>query len=85
MSQEQLDISGQSIQAQLDAQKVQIEKLKAAYALKKKQENYEQALQAYQLVADHHPDDLKTRKQIVELLLKIGEGDHDVSKCFGAV
>lgn len=37
MSQEQLDISGQSIQAQLDAQKVQIEKLRAAYALKKKQ------------------------------------------------
>lgn len=37
LSQEQLDISGQSIQAQLDAQKVQIEKLRAAYNLKKKQ------------------------------------------------
>jgi HlyD family secretion protein len=37
LSTQQLDISGESIQAQLDAQKVQIEKLKAAYALKKKQ------------------------------------------------
>lgn len=40
LSKQQLDISSQAIQAQLDAQKVQIEKLKAAYALKKKQ--YEQ-------------------------------------------
>lgn len=37
LSKQQLDISGQSIQAQLDAQKVQIEKLKAAYDLKKEQ------------------------------------------------
>jgi HlyD family secretion protein len=37
LSQQQLDISGQSIQAQLDAQKVQIEKLKAAFELKRKQ------------------------------------------------
>lgn len=37
LSKEQLDISSQSIQAQLDAQKVQIEKLKAAYALKRQQ------------------------------------------------
>ncbi|MGI8741320.1 MAG: efflux RND transporter periplasmic adaptor subunit [Bryobacteraceae bacterium] len=37
LSTQQLDISGQSIQAQLDAQKVQIEKLQAAYQLKKKQ------------------------------------------------
>ena len=37
LSKQQLDISGQSIQAQLDAQKVQIEKLQAAYDLKKKQ------------------------------------------------
>ena len=37
LSQQQLDISGSSIQAQLDAQRVQIEKLKAAYELKKKQ------------------------------------------------
>ena len=40
LSKQQLDISSQAIQAQLDAQKVQIEKLKAAYDLKKKQ--YEQ-------------------------------------------
>ena len=37
LSKEQLDISDSSIQAQLDAQKVQIEKLKAAYQLKKQQ------------------------------------------------
>jgi len=37
LSKEQLDISGQAIQAQLDAQKVQIEKLRAAYKLKKEQ------------------------------------------------
>ena len=37
LSKQQLDISGQSIQAQLDAQKVQIEKLQAAYQLKKEQ------------------------------------------------
>ena len=37
LSKEQLDISDKSIQAQLDAQKVQIEKLKAAYKLKKEQ------------------------------------------------
>ena len=37
LSKQQLDISGQSIQAQLDSQKVQIEKLQAAYVLKKKQ------------------------------------------------
>ncbi|MBZ5607931.1 MAG: HlyD family efflux transporter periplasmic adaptor subunit [Acidobacteriia bacterium] len=37
LSKEQLDISGQSIKAQLDAQKVQIEKLQAAYKLKKEQ------------------------------------------------
>jgi HlyD family secretion protein len=37
LSKEQLDISGQAIQAQLDAQKVQIEKLRAAYKLKKDQ------------------------------------------------
>ena len=37
LSTQQLDISGESIQAQLAAQKVQIEKLKAAYTLKKKQ------------------------------------------------
>lgn len=37
LSKQQLDISGSSIQAQLDAQKVQIEKLKAAYQLKKLQ------------------------------------------------
>jgi HlyD family secretion protein len=37
LSKQQLDISGSSIQAQLDAQKVQIEKLKAAYVLKKLQ------------------------------------------------
>ncbi len=37
LSKEQLDISGQSIKAQLDAQKVQIEKLRAAYKLKKEQ------------------------------------------------
>src|SRR5215472_332884 len=35
LSEKQLEISSQSIQAQLDSQKVQIEKLKAAYALKK--------------------------------------------------
>ncbi|HUA22145.1 MAG TPA: HlyD family efflux transporter periplasmic adaptor subunit [Bryobacteraceae bacterium] len=37
LSKEQLDISDKSIQAQLDAQKVQIEKLQAAYKLKKEQ------------------------------------------------
>ncbi len=37
LSQQQLDLSGSAIQAQLDAQRVQIEKLKAAYDLKKKQ------------------------------------------------
>jgi len=37
LSKQQLDISDSSIQAQLDAQRVQIEKLKAAYALKKEQ------------------------------------------------
>lgn len=37
LSKEQLDISGQSIQAQLDAQQVQIEKLQAAYKLKREQ------------------------------------------------
>jgi len=37
LSKEQLDISDQSIKAQLDAQKVQIEKLKAAYELKRQQ------------------------------------------------
>ena len=37
LSKEQLDISDQSIKAQLDAQKVQIEKLKAAYELKREQ------------------------------------------------
>jgi HlyD family secretion protein len=37
LSKQQLDISGQAIQAQLDAQKVQIEKLRAAYQLKKEQ------------------------------------------------
>jgi HlyD family secretion protein len=37
LSKEQLDISDKSIQAQMDAQKVQIEKLQAAYKLKKEQ------------------------------------------------
>jgi len=37
LSKEQLDISDKSIQAQMDAQKVQIEKLQAAYKLKKQQ------------------------------------------------
>lgn len=37
LSKEQLDISDKSIQAQIDAQKVQIEKLQAAYKLKKEQ------------------------------------------------
>jgi HlyD family secretion protein len=37
LSQQQLDMSDQSIKAQLDAQKVQIEKLKAAYDLKREQ------------------------------------------------
>lgn len=37
LSKEQLDISDKSIQAQIDAQKVQIEKLQAAYNLKKQQ------------------------------------------------
>ena len=37
LSQQQLDISDKSIQAQVDAQKVQIEKLQAAYKLKKEQ------------------------------------------------
>lgn len=37
LSKEQLDISDKSIQAQIDAQKVQIEKLEAAYNLKKEQ------------------------------------------------
>jgi len=37
LSKEQLDISDKSIQAQMDAQKVQIEKLQAAYDLKKQQ------------------------------------------------
>jgi HlyD family secretion protein len=37
LSKQQLDISGESIKAQLDAQKVQIEKLEAAWDLKKKQ------------------------------------------------
>ncbi|HTW64902.1 MAG TPA: HlyD family efflux transporter periplasmic adaptor subunit [Bryobacteraceae bacterium] len=37
LSKEQLDISDKSIQAQVDAQKVQIEKLQAAYNLKKQQ------------------------------------------------
>lgn len=37
ISKQQLDMSGQSIQAQLDSQKVQIEKLQAAFVLKKKQ------------------------------------------------
>jgi len=37
MEQEKLDIMKESIQAQLDAQKVQIEKLRATYLLKKKQ------------------------------------------------
>jgi len=37
LSKEQLDISDKSIQAQVDAQKVQIEKLEAAYKLKKEQ------------------------------------------------
>jgi HlyD family secretion protein len=37
LSKQQLDISDKSIQAQMDAQKVQVEKLQAAYELKKKQ------------------------------------------------
>jgi HlyD family secretion protein len=37
LSKEQLDISDKSIQAQMDAQRVQIEKLEAAYKLKKEQ------------------------------------------------
>jgi HlyD family secretion protein len=37
LSKEQLDISDKSIQAQMDAQKVQIEKLEAAYKLKREQ------------------------------------------------
>jgi HlyD family secretion protein len=37
LSKEQLDISDKSIQAQMDAQKVEIEKLQAAYELKKEQ------------------------------------------------
>ncbi|HTC34562.1 MAG TPA: HlyD family efflux transporter periplasmic adaptor subunit [Bryobacteraceae bacterium] len=37
LSKEQLDISDKSIQAQVEAQKVQIEKLQAAYKLKKEQ------------------------------------------------
>jgi HlyD family secretion protein len=37
LSQQQLDMSDQSIKAQLDAQNVQIEKLKAAYDLKREQ------------------------------------------------
>jgi HlyD family secretion protein len=37
LSKEQLDISDKAIQAQSDAQKVQIEKLKAAYKLKREQ------------------------------------------------
>jgi HlyD family secretion protein len=37
LSKQQLDISDKSIQAQIDAQKVQIEKLEAAYKLKKEQ------------------------------------------------
>jgi len=37
LSKEQLDISDKSIKAQIDAQKVQIEKLQAAYKLKKEQ------------------------------------------------
>lgn len=37
LSKQQLDISDKSIQAQIDAQKVQIEKLQAAYMLKKQQ------------------------------------------------
>jgi HlyD family secretion protein len=37
LSKEQLDISDKSIQAQMDAQKVQVEKLEAAYKLKKEQ------------------------------------------------
>lgn len=37
LSKQQLDISDKSIQAQVDAQKVQIEKLQAAYVLKKQQ------------------------------------------------
>jgi HlyD family secretion protein len=37
LSKQQLDISGQAIKAQLDAQKVQIEKLRAALKLKKEQ------------------------------------------------
>ncbi len=37
LSKQQLDISDQSIKAQLDAQKVQIEKLQAAYDLKRQQ------------------------------------------------
>ena len=37
LSKEQLDISDKSIQAQMDAQKVDIEKLEAAYKLKKQQ------------------------------------------------
>lgn len=37
LSKQQLDLSGSAIQAQLDAQQVQIEKLKAARELKKKQ------------------------------------------------
>ncbi len=37
LSQQQLDISGESITAQLDAQKVQIENLRAAYQLRKEQ------------------------------------------------
>lgn len=37
LAKQQLDISGESIQAQLDASKVSIEKLRAAYELKKRQ------------------------------------------------
>ena len=37
LSKQQLDMSGESISAQLDAQRVNIEKLQAAYNLKKKQ------------------------------------------------
>jgi len=37
LAKQQLDISDKSIQAQIDAQKVQIEKLQAAYQLKKQQ------------------------------------------------
>lgn len=65
LSKEQLDISGQSIEAQLAAQQVQVEKLQAAYDLKKKQ--------VEQLTIRAGVDGVLTQMGTSDKLLEVGQ------------